>query len=913
MSVRKTIFLLLLALPVSVFTQGWKNPMVLENEWPNYGIGDPYVLKHNGRFYLYCSTKDWSTGVKTWSSKDLATWTYEGLCSEDPITKSAFAPEVFYWNGVYYMYTSPAGNGHYVLTSDSPTGPFTVATSNLGRWIDGSTFTDDDGSRYFYHASPWGIQGCPMPTPTSFGTSVSLNAQMGNAWTEGSCLFKRNGIYYMIYTGNHLRTAGYRIDYGTNTSGPLEEFTPAVLQNPILLNTLGDHIGLGHGSIFIGPDLDSYYITYHSRVTRDPRLLNFDRIAWNGEKMILLGSTNFEQQGAALPDAYDYFERDTIGSGWTFPNDGNWSIEENCCLIQDAPFEGVEIWYKALLDSVTHDNFTAEFNLKELVRESDDARSGAVFSYEDEGTFGIALIHGATKKLEVNFLNEHSWDTPQYFDLPADFDYAAWHTIRIEKFNGQLRFFVDGSLIATILHDPGPGQIGYLTSRNHMACGFIGFSNFANGSGVFDVYKPLPGTIDAVLYNSGGEGFGFHEETQGTPGEFLRIDQADMVKCARGGYALHEVETGNWYTYNVNVESEGLYNCELVYSAAASTGKIRILSNGTDVSGTIDLPSTEGNNNYRSLVIKDIQLPGGYQTLKLEVVSGSYNLYSVRFVHASNGDFDKKDEFVNSRFGFSWAFYDGYWLFTNGMAEVDGYGKSTIGNTFWADYTVEADLRFSYRMDAGLLFRVNNPARGGAANDPGNDPVLGRNFFQGYSVRFSLNNVILYKHNYDKKLLTTGPGSFQMDTWYHLRIEVVADSIKVYVDDMEQELIAYRDTIPFINGMAGLHSYNTNTSFDNFRVTSDLDLGPYVISDVMEEKDNQIRIYPNPASGTAMIDLGYNRDSRIRIIDPRGGTLLTFRTSQDQFMLPANTLPPGMYLVMVEDNHGIHTRKLILK
>jgi len=128
-------------------SQGWENPITLEGEWSAYGIGDPYILKHRGEYYLYCSTKDWETGVKTWSSKDLVNWTYEGLCSTDPITKSAFAPEVVYWNGMFYMYTSPAGGGHYALSSTSPTGPFTVASSNYGKWIDGSVYIDDDGSK----------------------------------------------------------------------------------------------------------------------------------------------------------------------------------------------------------------------------------------------------------------------------------------------------------------------------------------------------------------------------------------------------------------------------------------------------------------------------------------------------------------------------------------------------------------------------------------------------------------------------------------------------------------------------------------------------------------------------------------------------------------------------------------------
>ena len=90
----------------------YKNPVVLEDEWEDYGLGDPYVFKYNGIYYLYVSTRDTDTGIKIWSSKNLVDWKYEGLTADEKTTKAAYAPEVIYWNGFFYMYTSPGGNGH---------------------------------------------------------------------------------------------------------------------------------------------------------------------------------------------------------------------------------------------------------------------------------------------------------------------------------------------------------------------------------------------------------------------------------------------------------------------------------------------------------------------------------------------------------------------------------------------------------------------------------------------------------------------------------------------------------------------------------------------------------------------------------------------------------------------------------
>ena len=36
----------------------------VKNQWPGYGIGDPFVMRFNGKYYLYCSTLDSEIGVR---------------------------------------------------------------------------------------------------------------------------------------------------------------------------------------------------------------------------------------------------------------------------------------------------------------------------------------------------------------------------------------------------------------------------------------------------------------------------------------------------------------------------------------------------------------------------------------------------------------------------------------------------------------------------------------------------------------------------------------------------------------------------------------------------------------------------------------------------------------------------------
>ena len=98
---KTVLFYLMLFLTTLAYGQV-TNPQTLPDQWSNYGIGYPYIIKFKGTFYLYCSTRDDMVGVKVWSSWDMASWTYEGLCATDPITKGAYAPEVVYYNGVLY-------------------------------------------------------------------------------------------------------------------------------------------------------------------------------------------------------------------------------------------------------------------------------------------------------------------------------------------------------------------------------------------------------------------------------------------------------------------------------------------------------------------------------------------------------------------------------------------------------------------------------------------------------------------------------------------------------------------------------------------------------------------------------------------------------------------------------------------
>ncbi|MBQ9856295.1 MAG: family 43 glycosylhydrolase, partial [Clostridia bacterium] len=124
----------------------YQNPVrVYDNYERVMDAADPFVMRFNGKYYLYTTGAE---EIRAYESADLVNWKFLGHCTRNGEGRIAFAPEVFYWRGDFYMITSPSGNGHYIMKSASPEGPFDRITPNFGFSIDGSLFAGDDGTLY---------------------------------------------------------------------------------------------------------------------------------------------------------------------------------------------------------------------------------------------------------------------------------------------------------------------------------------------------------------------------------------------------------------------------------------------------------------------------------------------------------------------------------------------------------------------------------------------------------------------------------------------------------------------------------------------------------------------------------------------------------------------------------------------
>ncbi|MBP1668611.1 MAG: carbohydrate-binding protein, partial [Bacteroidetes bacterium] len=190
-------------------------------------------------------------------------------------------------------------------------------------------------------------------------------------------------------------------------------------------------------------------------------------------------------------------------------------------------------------------------------------------------------------------------------------------------------------------------------------------------------------------------------------------------------------------------------------------------------------------------------------------------------------------------------------------------------------------------------------------------PSQGTDFLQGYFVGFNYSTVVLGKHNYGWESLSSASGNFSLNTWYHLRVVVNGNRIRVFVDDLTTPMIDYTDPLALVSGMAGLRSFNTGVRYDNFHVTSKLLTSPpNRIPD--EGIPDRINLYPNPAGRFLYMDFGKEEPRLITITDLKGIGIISFESIDRQISIPVFDLTKGLYIVKIQSASGLHMKKIMV-
>lgn len=762
----------------------------IPEQWENYGVGDPYLYRFNGEYYLFSSTRDGEEGYKCWKSHDLIHFEYLGLfqfLNKDGTTDNQlgqYAPEVYYWNGDFYCYGSPAGKGHYIYKSVTglPYGDYKAVTDNIGLSIDGSVFIDDDESMTFLTGGNGGIMAYEMDSMTNIRPSSEeqIFSPMIK-WTEGPYMMKHNGTYFLTYAGNHVKSKGYRINYSYSNDGPFEGFNyPA--NNSIALKTLGDQVGLGHSSTVLGPNLDSYYIAYHNLVDGSGpiRSFNINRLLFAENRMTINGPTD---KGALIPLLPDFVSYDLS------------NMEEKS---------------EKTLSKVAHnERFSVEYNFSNV---ETDGSMKLYFSVEDDDYSNYITIVNKEIKLYVN------GGLIETGTLKNTFDFTKLHTIRLNVDNGHYRVFFDNMMKIDITDQEvvSGGKVGY------SGVGIIGtttFSNEAFDSSEKEDPKVVEGQFFATSYLD-------ESKLTGNSKTFkIPLDNYDKkLKIYRDSSAVSLANVGDYLLYPIDVLETGLYGLELTFRQSHSGAILSLQIDNHDairftlpaINFASNMNEYEHNLQFIKTLLCETEIAKGLHTLKIELVSGVADIYACNLFKDSKYLPNYQNDL--STYIDKGANYLSLWK----IAEKDGVdchkakaganNMVLLGDETLTDYEVEVDINIEVSAGsnaaAGIIVRGLNASLYSGYVDQSS---------QGYFVGFNNGQIMIDRMNYATNIVgaSTGP-QYSLNKWHRLKVICQKNLISVYFDGVFAT--SYTDPYPYSHGLVALYSINAESYYKNLSI-----------------------------------------------------------------------------------------------
>ena len=771
-------------------SETYHNGQSIEGQWGQsentgggeYGIGDPFVMRYDGRYYLYPSSstpENGVAGIKVFSSDDLVNWTYEGFAVEDEDANFAYAPEVVYHNGWFYLCESKNGEGHFIFKSQSPTGPFEKITDNFGRNIDGAFWIGDDGQLYFLYPESNVMHIAPMDPETMLpGVETTLAGTL-NGWTEGPGFFRRGDMLYMTYTGNAVTSDSYRVGYSYQFGTDPEGLFILPDDNIIILETGPDNFrGLGHSSNVIGPDLDSWYTAFHNLVaTAGPqRRYMVDKLVTNSAMVMANGPTYSE---VPVPERPDFETRGPEGL-----------TAEGELLLSSGSTEAV---------------FTAEYNFIP----AENSTTSLVFSYESADKYCEAVWDDVTKTQTVN---EVSGDTVKELDSQS-IDFLApgvLHTLRIEQGATRLLVYMDAMRKTDVAHTGAAGKIGISADAS---VSYVAFSNDAFGTGDFDTVKMLEGSFPAVHYLK-GENRGFSIKNAAVSENGIRQGEKENTVYDEDNFVYNlKLDTvGDWVKYAVRVTADDYYGVSARIRAASAGARFQIIVDSQDIY-TYTVPSSGYTDEMVNLMLGHIPLTTGEHTLKLRLIEGTMEVASFTFEPANPTKLQYENDLSEiNEMGWS---YIGNWKIIDGVhtARSGDVAYAYAGDEKLTDFTVEVEVAMTEEAtiyDAGIMFRAKDHVLNSGVEES----------FCGYYLSLRNDQVTLSRYNYGAENLDLVGVEWLQGEYHKIRITAENNHILIYVDDMETPVMDYYDSNAFLYGQVALCSNKAGCSFRNFKITT---------------------------------------------------------------------------------------------
>ena len=789
-----------------------------------YQVGDPFVYRWDGMYYLFSSvtTGHLYVGVPCWKSENLVDWTFSSWVlgdgeTEEPnsIWQTAFAPEIIYYNGYFYMCEAPGGRGHYIFRSETIDGKYESVSKNIGLGIDGAFYIFDN-ELYLLTVSAtvkalcWHKLNVTEKEVTAVDTENLFGISMFG-WTEGPGYFNRNGYTYFTYTGNDVNTSAYRVGYSYTTSDNLWTDLKTRKNNLVLLSTgdvmeyegggygsnanyvsVSSYRGLGHSSNVVGPNLDSVYTAYHNGGRYDHKNDGSTYSSFNRRANIAQYYTN---NSYVLTNSYCTFDVPK-------PEGSDFKTYGASELVSKNGF--------AVTDKETGDIYTAELNFV-------GTEKGGKVAVGINGDERIEIDYTGTELKATRYKGE-SAETLGTAEVLASSRTDAVHTVRVVNGYAVSEIYFDGVLRMRLDTPLGGGSIGYSQDITPLS---TQFTRDAFGTSDFESVKNLTGSFPAYTYLK-GENRGFSIKDARVEEDGVRQGEKESTFRSEE-YASLLLKKGDWVKYLINAPEEGWYALSATVRSASAGTIFEAIVDGEKIY-KMTVPESGFNDEEYAEMFAGYFAVGsaGIHTLKIRVYSGTLDVINF----STEGDAESVGEInesLTTQDSASSVFKNIYGTYAvsekDGLVTMQNQPRVALygGNKGVSDYVLECDVKLNNYFLSGILFRCKNFAYNISADAGMLFPDAAS--MDGYLLTFSGSAVRIVKYGWHlgttETLAMARTTAFAGKEEVHVVLTVKNNCFRVSING--EEMLNVVDTDAYLSGHWGIFSDKSYMSVKNLK------------------------------------------------------------------------------------------------
>lgn len=148
----------------------------------------------------------------------------------------------------------------------------------------------------------------------------------------------------------------------------------------------------------------------------------------------------------------------------------------------------------------------------------------------------------------------------------------------------------------------------------------------------------IPGNIEAVNYDTGGEGIAYHDTSTGNAGAGPRtnenVDTEFRTTAGNVGWTV----AGEWLEYTVTVAQAGSYDVKVQVASETGGGSYHLEFNGVNKTGMKSVGATGGWGTFILQTTTGLSLSEGQQVMRLYVDAGNFNVGTLSFTSSGGNN-----------------------------------------------------------------------------------------------------------------------------------------------------------------------------------------------------------------------------------------------------------------------------------